>query len=263
MKNELVFTVYGRHALFSDPITRVGGEKFSYQVPTYEALKGIAKSIYWKPTFVWVIDRVRVMKPFRTQSRGVKSPLYSAEKDKINDLSIYTYLADVAYQVQAHFVWNEHRPELARDRIDGKHFDIARRMLHRGGRQDIFLGTRECQGYVEPCRFGEGEGAFDNVPELAFGLMFHGFDYPDETGRDMFAARFWRPVMRNGVIDFPTPEDTSLVRKEIRPMQGKIFHPEQNFSGLDEESLAVLLAEPESAAYPDARTLLGTGAQGR
>lgn len=260
MKNELVFTVYGRHALFSDPITRVGGEKFSYQVPTYEALKGIAKSIYWKPTFVWVIDRVRVMKPFRTQSRGVK-PLRPNTGG--NDLSIYTYLADVAYQVQAHFEWNEHRPELARDRIEGKHFDIARRMLHRGGRQDIFLGTRECQGYVEPCRFGEGEGAFDNVPELAFGLMFHGFDYPDETGREMFAARFWRPVMRNGVIEFPRPEDASLVRKEIRPMQGKVFHPEQNFSGLDEESLASLLEEPECVAYPDARTLLGTGAQGR
>lgn len=260
MKNELVFTVYGRHALFSDPITRVGGEKFSYQVPTYEALKGIAKSIYWKPTFVWVIDRVRVLKPFRTQSRGVK-PLRPNTGG--NDLSIYTYLADVAYQVQAHFEWNEHRPELARDRIEGKHFEIAKRMLRRGGRQDIFLGTRECQGYVEPCQFGEGSGAFDNVPELAFGLMFHGFDYPDETGREMFAARFWRPVMRNGVIEFPRPEDASLVRKEIRPMQGKVFHPEQNFSGLDEESLASLLAEPESVAYPDARTLLGTGAQGR
>lgn len=143
MKNELVFTVYGRNALFSDPITRVGGEKFSYQVPTYEALKGIAKSIYWKPTFVWVIDRVRVLEPFRTQSRGVKTPLYSPiNKDKTNDLSIYTYLAKVRYQVQAHFVWNEHRHELAKDRNDGKHFEIARRMLHRGGRQDIFLGTR-------------------------------------------------------------------------------------------------------------------------
>ncbi len=259
MKNELVFTVHGRHALFSDPITRVGGEKFSYQVPTYEALKGIAKSIYWKPTFVWVIDRVRVMKPFRTQARGVK-PLRPNTGG--NELSIYTYLADVAYQVQAHFVWNEHRPELTRDRNDGKHFEIAKRMLHRGGRQDIFLGTRECQGYVEPCTFGEGDGAFDTVPELAFGLMFHGFDYPDETGKAMFGARFWRPVMRNGVIDFPPPEDASLVRKDIRPMKGKVFHPEQNFSGIAEESLACLLGEPESAAYPDARTLLATGTQG-
>ena len=52
MKNDISFTVYGRQALFSDPITRVGGEKCSYHIPTYEALKGIAKSIYWKPTLI-------------------------------------------------------------------------------------------------------------------------------------------------------------------------------------------------------------------
>ncbi|MCA6071063.1 MAG: hypothetical protein LE168_01540 [Endomicrobium sp.] len=26
-------------------------------MPTYEAIKGIAESIYWKPTFVWIIDK--------------------------------------------------------------------------------------------------------------------------------------------------------------------------------------------------------------
>jgi CRISPR-associated protein Cas5d len=31
----------GRYALFTDPLTSIGGEEFSYQVPTYDALKGI------------------------------------------------------------------------------------------------------------------------------------------------------------------------------------------------------------------------------
>ncbi|MFR1480871.1 MAG: type I-E CRISPR-associated protein Cas5/CasD [Hydrogeniiclostridium mannosilyticum] len=44
-----------------------------------------------------------------------------------------------------------------------------------------FLGTRECQGYVEPCVFGDGVGAYDNIPELSFGLMLHGMTYPDEA----------------------------------------------------------------------------------
>ena len=39
--NIVEFQVTGDYALFSDPILRVGGEKCSYQVPTYEALKGI------------------------------------------------------------------------------------------------------------------------------------------------------------------------------------------------------------------------------
>lgn len=38
--NIVEFQVTGDYALFSDPILRVGGEKCSYQVPTYEALKG-------------------------------------------------------------------------------------------------------------------------------------------------------------------------------------------------------------------------------
>jgi CRISPR-associated Cas5-like protein len=42
--NNVEFLVYGDYALFSDPITRVGGEKSTYQIPTYEALKGIMSS---------------------------------------------------------------------------------------------------------------------------------------------------------------------------------------------------------------------------
>ena len=51
--NTITLHVWGRYALFSDPITRVGGEKFSYPVPTYQAVKGILESVYWKPTFIW------------------------------------------------------------------------------------------------------------------------------------------------------------------------------------------------------------------
>lgn len=57
--NIVEFEVYGPYALFSDPLTRVGGEKSSYQVPTYEALKGVLSSVYWKPTITWYIDEVR------------------------------------------------------------------------------------------------------------------------------------------------------------------------------------------------------------
>jgi CRISPR-associated protein Cas5 subtype I-C len=88
------------------------------------------------------------MKRIRTQTKGTK-PL---EFGGGNSLAIYTFLSDVEYQVRAHFEWNEHRPELAEDRNEAKHHIVAKRMLERGGRQDIFLGTRDCQGYVEPCK---------------------------------------------------------------------------------------------------------------
>ncbi|MDR1947517.1 MAG: type I-C CRISPR-associated protein Cas5c [Desulfovibrio sp.] len=233
MNNSISFLVHGRYALFSDPVTRIGGEKCSYHIPTYEALKGIAKSIYWKPTLTWIIHAVRILKPIRTQTKGMKPLNYRSGG---NTLSIYSYLSEVAYEVSAYFEWNLHRPELEHDRVDGKHYEIAKRMLDRGGRQDIFLGTRDCQGYVEPCRFGEHDSVYADLPELTFGLMFHGFDYPDETGENELRARFWRPVMHNGVVQFPRPEECEI-RKYIRPMETKRFTPGGNFSGLQEEAI--------------------------
>jgi len=203
--NSVEFQVFGKFALFTDPLTRIGGEKFSYQIPTYQALKGVLESVYWKPTILWVIDSVRVMKMIQTQSKGIRPIRYHGG----NDLSIYTYLADVEYQVKAHFEWNPHRPELACDRNENKHYAMATRMIARGGRRDIFLGTRECQGYVEPCAWGEGEGAYDDCPELAFGLMFHGFTYPDESGDGKLSARMWYPVMR-------TVSSSSSARRSVR-----------------------------------------------
>jgi len=235
-QNSVTFKVWGRYALFTDPLTRIGGEKYSYQIPTYEALKGILSSVYWKPTIVWVIDKVRVMKPIRTQPRGAKPIKYQSGG---NDLSIYTYLADVEYQVQAHFEWNENRPDLAHDRNENKHFYVARRMIERGGRRDVFLGTRECQGYVSPCEFGEDEGFYNNYPgELSFGLMFHGFDYPDEKEPGEFWARFWEPKMDKGMIQFIHPKDCK-VRKFVRPMKA---NPPDSV-GLAEEGLLEGYAE--------------------
>lgn len=236
--NIVEFTVTGDYALFSDPLMRVGGEKCSYQVPTYEALKGILSSVYWKPTIIWYIDAVRVMHPIQTVVKGIRPLKYSGG----NDLAYYTYLRDCKYQVRAHFEWNLNRPELESDRNENKHYQIARRMIKRGGRRDIFLGTRECQGYVEPCVFGENDeendGAYDTLPELSFGLMYHGLTYADEayseSTQNRMTASFWYPVMKNGIIEFPRPEDCPL-HKTLREMEIKPFGvPQNNFSGLRE-----------------------------
>ncbi len=228
MKNQVEFKVFGMFALFTDPVTKIGGEKCTYHIPTYEALKGILKSVYWKPTFTWIIDRVRVMNQIRTQAKSVKPLKYGGG----NELSIYTYLVDVEYQVQAHFEWNVYYEDMEADRIDGKHFAVAKRMIKKGGRQDVFLGTRECQGYVEPCHFGGDEGEYDGLDNLDYGLMFHGFDYPDETGVNNLYSRFWNPKMERGIITFPRPE-TCRVKKFVRDM---IPNPPRSV-GLQEKGL--------------------------
>lgn len=234
-RNTVEFCVYGKNALFSDPLTRVCGEKFSYSVPTYEALKGILHSIYWKPTFTWYIDAVRIMNPIKTVRKGMR-PI---KCDGGNDLAYYNYLEDVSYQVRAHFEWNYNRPELEKDRNEHKHHNIARRMIERGGRRDIFLGTRECQGYVEPCVFGEGDGAYDKV-DMDFSFMYYGIIYPDEAekteDKGFMTVCFRQAKMNGGVIEFiRTADIPSEHKRHIKKMDIKPFGVEyDNFTGLDE-----------------------------
>lgn len=233
MKNDISFRLWGRYALFTDPVTKTGGEKCSYHVPTYEAIKGVLKSIYWKPTIIWYVDKIRVLKPLRTQTKGTKPLVWGGKKK--SDLAIYTFLHDVEYQVKAHFEWNEHQPALEKDRVDGKHFSIATRMLEKGGRQDIFLGTRDCQGYVEPCEFGSGDSSYDSIDELSFGFMFHGFDYPDETGANELNSRFWHAVMRKGILEYPRPDSPEIERRFVRKMIPKEFGLAKNVLPVEQE----------------------------
>lgn len=232
MENAITYQVYGRYALFTDPITKIGGEKTSLFVPTYQALVGITESIYWKPTIKWKIDKVRILNPIRTESKGIRPIKYGGG----NDLSYATYLSDVSYIVKAHFEWNENRNDLVQDHNENKHFFVAKRCLEKGGRRDIFLGTRECGAYVVPCAFDEKQGAYDNSGELDFGLQFHSFSYPDENGEEMLYAKFWKPKMVNGVIEFCKQEECRITKK-IHKMNKKIFTKGINFSGLEEPGL--------------------------
>ncbi|WP_203362556.1 type I-C CRISPR-associated protein Cas5c [Bacillus sp. REN10] len=219
MRNGIEFEVFGDYALFTDPLTKMGGEKLSYQVPTYQALKGIVESIYWKPTLLMIVDEVRVMNAIKMESKGIRPIDYGGG----NTLANYTYLRDVRYQVRAHFIFNPHRPDMAFDRNEFKHHNILKRSLKAGGRRDIFLGARECQAYVEPCVFGEGEGFYDNYGgEIHLGPMVHGINYPDETGRNEMEVRLWTPVMKNGVIQFIRPDQCTQIRK-IKDMEMKHF----------------------------------------
>lgn len=237
-RNTVEFQVSGEYALFSDPAMRVGGEKCSYHIPTYEAVKGILHSTFWKPAIVWIIDEIRVMNQIQTETKGVRPIGYGGG----NDLAYYTYLKDVCYQVRAHFEWNENRPEFGADRNEHKYHNMAKRMIERGGRRDIFLGARECQGYVEPCTFGEGEGFYDGMEgEISYGFMYHGITYADEAvleeDRGKMTVRFFRPIMtKGGYIRFCRPEECTE-KRHIRNMEVKKFETksDERVSKMEEE----------------------------
>lgn len=225
--NGIEFDLTAKYALFTNPLTRMGGEKSTYPVPTYDALKGIVESIYWKPSILIRIDSVRVMNAIQMESKGIRPINYGGG----NTLANYTYLRNVHYKVRAHFIFNPHRPELAHDHNEDKHYSILKRSLKAGGRRDIFLGTRECQGYVEPTKFDEGEGFYDKSVDMHVGTMVHGFNYPDETGKNQMEVRLWNPVMKDGVIEFIKPEECTIIRP-VSEFEPKIFD-ETNMQSVD------------------------------
>lgn len=201
--------VWGEYACFTRPEMKV--ERVSYDIMTPSAARGVLEAIYWKPAIRWVVDRVSVLRPIRFENvrrnelasklplsaitRAMKdgeSPVEACiEEDRQQRAALV--LRDVAYVIDAHFEFTG--PD---DRNDGKHLDTFNRRL-RDGRcfHRPYLGCREF-----PANFGpdDGERPDDSLmAERDLGWMLHDLDY----SRDM-EPRFFRAVMRGGVVDVPT-----------------------------------------------------------
>ena len=58
--------VWGDYALFSQPALKV--ERYSYDVMTPSAARGIMEAIYWHPGLRWRIDKIYVRNPIRFTS---------------------------------------------------------------------------------------------------------------------------------------------------------------------------------------------------
>ncbi len=210
--NPFYMKVFGDYALFTDPMTKGGGEKFTYQVPTYQALKGIVEACYWKPSLYYVIDSVKVIKQIKTEAKGILSPMKDGGKDR----NYYTYLRDVEYLIKYHFKWNVNRLDLAYDWNEKKHEQILLRSMNKGGRRDIFLGTRECVGYIERIHknyFNQTKSYYEGE-NVSLGIMFHSFTYPseayDEKTKKVLTSNFAPITMHDGVINFIEPKDCSI-----------------------------------------------------
>lgn len=201
MKNTFEFEAGGESGLFTDPNVSDEHTRITYPIPTYGALVGLCETIFWQPTFIWVVDKVRVMEPIKTQEIWKSGIKVAGGRVILKD----TVLVNPRYQVQAHFEWNPSRPDLKHDRNYGKYNAMIKRYLESGGRRMPALGTRKTgMAFVEACRFGEGDGFYDNSGKIIYGSMYHSFDYA--SGEAEKCPLWWQPVMENGVIEFIRPE---------------------------------------------------------
>lgn len=212
--------VWGDYALFSRPELKV--ERYSYDVMTPSAARGILEAVYWHPGLRWVIDKIYVNKPIQFTSirrNEVKSKLSASNALEAynggqKDLFICTtsdivqrssmLLKDVEYVIQAHFVMTDKANETDNP---GKFTDIVRRRLKRGECYHMpCFGCREFPAHFCLCEDEYIKTAYEEVEEKDLGLMLYDLDYSDPDG---ITPMFFRAVMKKGVIDL---RDCEVIR---------------------------------------------------
>lgn len=204
--------VWGDYALFSRPELKV--ERYSYDIITPSAARGILEAIYWHPGMRWIIDKIYVKKPIQFTSvrrnevkskilasnvlqayNGVDKPLYISTKDDIVQRASQL-LCNVSYTIEAHFEMTEKAN--ASDN-PGKFKDIIMRRLRKGECFHApYFGCREFPVNFALCEEEEIHTAYDVVAEKDLGIMLFDMDYSDPEN---IKPMFFRAVMRQGVVD--------------------------------------------------------------
>ena len=207
---------WGEWACFTRPEMKV--ERVSYDAMTPSAARGVVEAIYWKPEIRWHIDRITVLKPIKFTSvrrNEVKDKIGAgsvakAMKDGVGNLAFYVddphtpdnrqqratlMLREVGYIIEAHIEILSGPDNIA------KHLDQFNRRARKGSCYTRpYLGCRE---FAADFALLEAESAIPAVdPSLAgerdLGYMLHDIDFGNDK-----QARFFRAIMRDGVIDVP------------------------------------------------------------
>ncbi|WP_245657178.1 type I-C CRISPR-associated protein Cas5c [Herbidospora mongoliensis] len=200
----LVVEVSGDLACFTRP--ELKAERFSYEVMTPSAARGILDAIFWKPEFDYAICRIEVLQPIRWLSirrNEVKSVIsedwvrramvdpslrYDVENDR--DQRNTVALRDVAYRIYAQVRLRPHA-----DSHEAKYREQFRRRVAKGAcYSQPFLGTREFSA-----RFGMPSSLKPINEDRELGVMLHsiGYEGANETYR-WFLAK-----LDKGVLDVP------------------------------------------------------------
>lgn len=228
--------VQGDFACFTRPEMKV--ERVSYDVITPSAARAIFSAIFWKPAIRWNIKKIEVLKPIlwtsvrRNEVASVASTRSSGifiEDDRQQRAGLF--LRDVAYRLHAELEFipkgkraNEKRPlpdylvdaedrkDLAKDENPGKYNAMFERRASKGQCfNQPYLGCREFSCEFHLIKNPETEAL--EKPTIAdtrdLGFMLYDLDFTDE--QDPKPA-FYRPTMKNGVIEVPA-WDSDEVRK--------------------------------------------------
>ncbi len=206
--------VWGDYALFSRPELKT--ERYSYEVMTPSAARGLVEAVFWHPGLLWHIDRIHVMNPIaftNIRRNEVKTPILAANVREVmggaqkplyintteaRQQRASTMLTNVRYVIDAHFTMTENASPSDNP---GKFAEMARRRIEKGQCYHTpYFGTREC-----PARFGPWRGGpVPTVPETRpLGLMLYDFDYSDPEN---IRPTYFFAELQNGVLEIAGKE---------------------------------------------------------
>jgi CRISPR-associated protein Cas5d len=201
--------IRGELACFTRPEFKT--ERFSYEVITPSAARGVVEAVLWKPAIQWTIRRILVLAPPRfialkrnevtkrasvaNAQRAMRSggPLdYFADEDRAQRNTLA--LRDVDYAIEAEFHMTMRRgPEDNPRKFD----EMFRRRLEKGQfHMQPYLGCREFPAIVEPYT-GTPPPIEDQTREL--GYMLHDLRYGLKGNEPVF----FRARMERGVVEVP------------------------------------------------------------
>jgi CRISPR-associated protein Cas5d len=211
MPKPIRIRVWGDYALFNRPELKV--ERYSYDIITPSAARGIYDAIYYHPGIRWQIKRIFVQKPIRftnvrrnevtekilasdllSAANGSGKPIYIDRAEAIAQRAA-TILRDVSYVIEANFVLIPEK--MGQDDSADKYFAIFSNRLKAGKCfTQPYLGCREFPAYFE--LFPDDREPQTIGEDRDFGIMIFDMDYSEEGN---IKPTFFRAVMKNGVVD--------------------------------------------------------------
>lgn len=224
--------VEGDYACFARAEMKL--ERVSYDVPPPGALEGLLKSVYWKPSIRYVIDKIVVFNPIdfvNVRRNEVKDKVsFSAVKSQMNgkggDPCVYTseersqraamILKEVRYGVEFHFELTGLKNENEID-AEKKHYNIIKRRLEKG--QWFRTPCLGCSEFpvksiklVDDFDLSGIDGSILALGDVDLGFMSYRVcfedngipingDWSNPKFSDKASTQYYRPHMIGGVID--------------------------------------------------------------
>lgn len=206
---------WGDYACFTRPELKV--ERYSYDVITPSAARGILEAIFWHPGITWNIEDIWVRSPIKfinIRRNEVKNLMDTATLIRsINDNSIMpscdtneqrtqrsaTILKNVDYYIQAWADVNEKAYHHSKQNAD----EIIMKRMKRGASYGYpYFGCREFPVNYEPV-YEIPMCPSELRGEIDLGNMLYDLDYRKKQPKPYF----YHPVMRDGHIRVPGREE--------------------------------------------------------